>query len=434
MKRLRPRSIALVVAVLVALAVAWLFRPQAVVVEVARVTRGALEVAIEDEGQTRIHPRYVVAAPVGGRLFQLELDPGDRVEAGAVVAKLAPAPLDPRDRQQAEGRVSVARAGVREAEAYVAEVETALAQAASTLRRSRALFEAGQLAAEELDRATTEEERLGRALEGARQRAVAARFEVATARGALLDADSGATIAVRAPTRGTVLRLHEDSERVVPAGAPILEIGDPADLELVAEVLSTDAVAIHPGAAMSVEIGGGRRLAGRVREVEPAGFTKISPLGVEEQRVRVVGELDPGSPDSDTTGGVGAAGDESEVGDRFRIRARIVLWRGEDVLQAPSGAVFRAGEGWGAYRVEGGRARLTLVKVGHRGAEAVEILSGIEAGAAVVLYPGQRLRDGARVRPVGGAGPSGSSAVPGPAAGSRTPDDRTEPPSTRPEG
>lgn len=398
MKRLRPRSIIFVVAVLVALALAWLFRPQAVAVEVARVTRGALEVAIEDEGQTRIHPRYVVAAPVGGRLSQLELDPGDRVEAGTVVAKLAPTPLDPRDRQQAEGRLSSARAGVREAEAYVAEVETALTQARSTLRRSRALFDAGQLAAEELDRATTEEKRLTRVLEGARQRAVAARFEVATARGALLDADSGATIAVRAPTTGTVLRLYEDSERVVPAGAPLLEIGDPADLELVVEILSTDAVAIPPGAAMSVEIGGGRRLAGRVREVEPAGFTKTSPLGVEEQRVRVVGELEPGSRNF---GGVGAIGVRSEIGDRFRIRARIVLWRGEDVLQAPSGAVFRAGEGWGAYRVEGGRARLTLLELGHRGAEAVEVLSGIEAGDEVVLYPGAWVRDGSRVRPAG---------------------------------
>ena len=400
MKCLRPRSIIFVVAVLVALALAlaWLFRPPAVAVEVARVTRGALEVAIEDEGQTRIHPRYVVAAPVGGRLSQLELDPGDRVEAGTVVAKLAPTPLDPRDRQQAEGRLSSARAGVREAEAYVAEVETALTQARSTLRRSRALFDAGQLAAEELDRATTEEKRLTRVLEGARQRAVAARFEVATARGALLDADSGATIAVRAPTTGTVLRLYEDSERVVPAGAPLLEIGDPADLELVVEILSTDAVAIPPGAAMSVEIGGGRRLAGRVREVEPAGFTKTSPLGVEEQRVRVVGELEPGSRNF---GGVGAIGVRSEIGDRFRIRARIVLWRGEDVLQAPSGAVFRAGEGWGAYRVEGGRARLTLLELGHRGAEAVEVLSGIEAGDEVVLYPGAWVRDGSRVRPAG---------------------------------
>lgn len=404
MKRLRSRPVVIVAAALVALALAWLFRPSAVTVEVGRVTRGALEVTIEDEGQTRIHPRYVVAAPVGGRLFQLELDPGDRVEAGAVVAKLAPAPLDPRDRQQAEGRVSAARAVFRESEAYVAEVEAALAQARSTLQRSRALFEAGQLAAEDLDRAATEEKRFARALDGARERAIAARFEVATARSALLDADSGATITVRAPKTGTILRLQEDSERVVPAGAPILEIGDPADLELVAEVLSTDAVAVAPGAAMSVDIGGGRRLSGRVREVEPAGFTKVSPLGVEEQRVRVIGVLDPGAQTSGAGVVVGVTGDRSELGDRFRIRARIVLWRGADVVQAPAGAVFRAGEGWGVYRLEDGRAHLTLVVVGHRGADAVEILSGIAAGTEVVLYPGQRLRDGSRVRRVTGTG------------------------------
>ncbi len=184
----------------------------------------------------------------------------------------------------------------------------------------------------------------------------------------------------------------------MPAGTPILEIGDPANLELVAEVLSTDAVAILPGAAMSVDIGGGRRLTGRVREVEPAGFTKVSPLGVEEQRVRVIGKLDPGSPNAGTAGGGGGAG---EIGDRFRIRARIVLWRGEDVVQAPSGAVFRAAEGWGVFRVDGGRARLTRVDLGHRGADAVEILSGIEDGAELVLYPGARVQDGSKVRPVG---------------------------------
>ncbi len=391
MSRVRRRSIYFALAVVVALGFVWLLRPKAAVVELGRVTRGALEVAIEDEGQTRIHPRYLVAAPVAGRLAQLELDPGDPVAAGAVVAELAPAPLDPRDREQAKTRLSSVRAASREAEAYVAEAEAAVAQARSTLARYRALFDAGQLAAEELDRATTEEKRSTRALEGARERAVAARFEVATARGALLDADSGATILVRAPTAGRVLRLLEDSERVVPAGAPILEIGDPADLELVVEVLSTDAVAIPVGAAMSVEVGAGRRITGRVREIEPTGFTKVSPLGVEEQRVRVIGELDPAVESSDGPG---------ELGDRFRIRARIVLWRGEEVLQVPSGAVFRVGDGWAAYRLEGGRARLSPLRVGHRGTEAVEILSGLASGAEVLLYPGERIRDGTRVRAV----------------------------------
>lgn len=396
MKPPRRRSIVVFLGALVALALAWAFRPRAVEVEVGRVTRGPLEVAIEDEGQTRIHPRYVVAAPVAGRLDQLELDPGDPVAAGDVVARLAPAPLDARAREQAEGRLSSARAGAREAAAAVAEAEAAAAQARSTLVRYRALFDAGQLAAEDLDRAGTDEKRLTQALAGARERAAAARFEVATARGALLDAGSGATILVRAPTAGRVLRLLEDSERVVPAGAPILEIGDPAALELVVEVLSTDAVAIPVGAPMSVEVGGGRRLTGRVREVEPAGFTKVSPLGVEEQRVRVIGRLD-----APPTGEPAGAPGTGEIGDRFRIRARIVLWRGDKLLQAPSGAVFRVRDGWAAYRFEDGRARLTPLAIGHRGADAVEILSGLEAGARLVLYPGTRIRDGSRVRPVG---------------------------------
>lgn len=294
MNRFRRRLAYLLVAVSVVLGGVWLLRPEAAVVEIGRVVRGALEVTLDEEGQTRIHPRYVVAAPVAGRLAQLELDPGDSVAAGAVVAKLFPAPLDARARAEASGRVSSARAAERAAEADAAAAAAALAQARSTLERFRALFYAGQLAAADLDRAATEEKRLTRAAEGARERAIAARFEVATARSALLDADTGATILVRAPTAGRVLRLLEDSERVVPAGTPILELGNPANLEIVVEVLSTDAVGIAAGAAMTVDVGGGRRLAGQVREVEPAGFTKISPLGVEEQRVRVVGELDPG--------------------------------------------------------------------------------------------------------------------------------------------
>lgn len=396
MSRLRRRTIAVALIAVLAVAIAWLLRPKAAAVEIGRVTRGALEVAIEDEGQTRIHPRYVVAAPVAGHLGQLELDPGDVVVAGAVVARLAPAPLDPRSRAEASGRVSSALAAVRAAEAFIAEADAAAAQARSTLVRYRALADAGQLSAEELDRATTEEKRLTQALDGARERAVAARFEVATARGALLDADSGATILVRAPVGGEVLRLLEDSERVVPAGTPILELGNRADLELVVEVLSTDAVGIPVGAAMSVDAGIGHRIAGRVREIEPAGFTKVSPLGVEEQRVRVIGEPDPAGEQGE--GGIAG------VGDRFRIRARIVLWRGEAVLQAPSGAVFRSGEhdeSWAAYRLDSGRARLVPVEIGHRGADAVEILSGLEEGAPLLLYPGERIRDGSRVRPLG---------------------------------
>ncbi|MBP7589011.1 MAG: HlyD family efflux transporter periplasmic adaptor subunit [Thermoanaerobaculia bacterium] len=399
MSRLRRRTIAVALIAVLAVAIAWLLRPKAAAVEIGRVTRGALEVAIEDEGQTRIHPRYVVAAPVAGHLGQLELDPGDVVVAGAVVARLAPAPLDPRSRAEASGRVSSALAAVRAAEAFIAEADAAAAQARSTLVRYRALADAGQLSAEELDRATTEEKRLTQALDGARERAVAARFEVAIARGALLDADSGATILVRAPVGGEVLRLLEDSERVVPAGTPILELGNRADLELVVEVLSTDAVGIPVGAAMSVDAGIGHRIAGRVREIEPAGFTKVSPLGVEEQRVRVIGEPDPAGEQ----GEAGIAG----VGDRFRIRARIVLWRGEAVLQAPSGAVFRSGEhdeSWAAYRLDSGRARLVPVEIGHRGADAVEILSGLEEGAPLLLYPGERIRDGSRVRPLGPPG------------------------------
>jgi len=385
MPPLRRNAILVAIAVALATGVAWLLRPKPVVVEIGRVARGPLEVAIEEEGQTRIHPRYVIAAPVAGRLAQIDLDPGDLVRAGQAVARLAPAPLDPRQREQAEAQLSAARAVEREARARVAEAEAALELARSTLVRQRALFQAGQIAADALDRATSDELRAARAADAARGRAEAARFEVATARSALLDAGRGAVIDVLSPTTGIVLRLHEDSERVVGAGATILEIGDPADLEMVVEVLSTDAVSITAGAPMSVDVGGGRRLRGHVAEVEPAGFTRISPLGVEEQRVRVVAVLDEPA---------------NGVGDRYRIRGRIALWRDDDVLRAPPGAVFRSEDGWAAFRNVDGRARRTAVEVGHRGDDGVEILAGLESGDEVLLYPGESVVDGVRVRTI----------------------------------
>jgi len=370
-------------ALLTVLGGAWFLRPARVVVEVAPVVRAALAVTIEDEGQTRIHPRYVVAAPVAGRLAEIRLDPGDPVSAGQTVAHLAPAPLDARSRERAEAQVAASRAALRSAAALAAEAAAGHSQAASTLARYRDLAAAGQLSDEELERAITAERSAAQWLDAAGHRVEAARFEVESARTALLDAESGAVVPVRSPSEGVVLRLHEESERVVAAGTPLLEIGDLADLEIVVEVLSTDAVAVGPGAPMSVDVGGGREFPAHVDRVEPAGFTKISPLGIEEQRVGVIGHFDAPA---------------EGVGDRFRVRARIVLWQGEEVVQVPTGGVFRSGEGWGAYVVEEGRARRRDLRLGHRGSEAVEVLQGLAPGERVVLYPGREVADGVRVR------------------------------------
>jgi HlyD family secretion protein len=363
---------------------AWMLRAPAQPVDLAAVTRGTLEVVLEEEGKTRVHPRHLVASPVAGRLEPLTLDPGDAVAAGAVVARLWPLPLDARSREQAAARIDAARANQREAEARIAEALAAHQRALSSLARQRELAAAGQLSTDELERAGTEEASRRQGLEAARQRASAARFELAAARSALLDAESGAVVEVRAPAGGVVLRLHEESERVVGAGAPILEIGALANLEVAVEVLTGDAVAVREGAAMTVDLGDGVWRPARVDRIEPAAFTKISPLGVEEQRVLVLGRLLEPPP---------------SLGDRFRLRARIVLWRGEDLLLAPSGAVFRQAEGWGTYVVEGGRARLRTLEVGHRGRDAVEVLAGVTGGEQVILYPGAGIGDGVRVTP-----------------------------------
>lgn len=381
----RRTSITLAVMALLAAGV-WFLRPSPIPVDVAVVTRGALSVTLDQEGQTRIHPRYVVAAPVAGRLLEISLDEGDAVSCGAVVARLAPTPLDARSREQARARLAAAQAAQREAAAAVAEATAAFEQAGRSLARKEPLARAGVLAAEELDLARTEQRTREEARRGAEQRAEVARCEADAARSALLDAERGAVVMLRAPADGLVLRLFEESERTLAAGQPLLEIGDPTRLEVVAEVLTTDAVSIRPGMPMRIDAGGTVRWPGHVERIDPAAYTKISPLGVEEQRVEVVGKLDEAVSQLD-----------ARLGDRFRIRAEIVLWQGENVLQVPSGAVFRSGDGWSVYRVENGRARLQPVELGHRGAHEVEIASGLDENTPVVLYPPDRISDGARI-------------------------------------
>ncbi len=364
---------------------AWLLRPERVLVETAAVARGPLEVALDAEGETRIHPRFVIAAPVAGRLLAVDLHEGDAVAAGETVARLAVAPLDPRDRRQAEAQVTAARAAREEALARVAEAKAALAQSRLTRERSERLAAVGTLAAEALDQARTAERTLAELLDAARHRAEAAAGELAGARAGLLEGSAesaNSVVRLTAPIAGRVLRRFEESERVVAAGTPILEIGDPARLEAVVDVLSTDAVSLTPGTAMRLDVGGGKTLPARLRAVEPAAFTKISPLGVEEQRVRVIGDLLAPAP---------------EVGDRFRIVSSIVLWQGENVLQVPAGAVFRTGEAWSVFVVEQGRALRREIRAGHRNANAVEVLGGLKAGERVIVYPSDRVADGGRV-------------------------------------
>jgi HlyD family secretion protein len=324
-----------------------------------------------------------------GRLIRVEFHDGDEVKSGDVVARLEPAPLDPRARAEARARLEAARSREGEARDLARRAEAELAQAQRERQRSERLATDRFVSEEALERARTAETTTRAALDAARAGASAARSEVRVAEAALLAFADGAErpgrlMLLRSPVDGRVLRIHEKSERTVAAGTPLMAIGDPARFEIVADVLSTDAVRIRPGSAARLEEWGGEgSLRAKVRLVEPYAFTKVSALGIEEQRVNVV--LDP----VDSLG---------PLGDGYRVEARIVVWSGEKVLKAPSSALFRSGAGWAAFRVDRGRVRKVKVEIGERNPSEAQMLHGLAEGDTVVRYPTNELTDGARVR------------------------------------
>ncbi|HEV2132344.1 MAG TPA: efflux RND transporter periplasmic adaptor subunit, partial [Longimicrobiaceae bacterium] len=360
-------------------------RPAPLPVEVGRVIRGPLEVTVDAEGRTRVRDRYRIAAPTSGRLERIAVREGEVVELGAVIARLAPVPLDPQTATQARARLAGAQALEQEASTRVAQFREALDQARRSRVRARELTATGALSAEERERAEHQLASAEREYEAALSRARAAATEVDAARSALLALEpSGAVLTVRSPTAGRVLQVYEENERVVLAGTPLLEVGDPATLELVVDVLSRDAVKIRPGARLRVEGWGEEEvLQGWVRSVEPSAFTRVSVLGVEEQRVHVIADL---------------AGAPATLGDGFQAEVRIVVWEDASVLSAPVSALFRSGEDWAVYVVEGERARLRPVRIGRRGAAHVEVLEGLQEGDPIILFPSDRIHDGVRVR------------------------------------
>ncbi len=392
----RARLALLLTLLAIAGGLVWGFMPRPVAVEIAEVRRGPLTVTVEEEGKTRVRDRYVIHAPMSGHVRRIELEVGDPVRRGQVLTVLEPGradALDARSRSQAEAQARAAAAALAAAreDARAAEAEAALAR--QDLARTEALGEAGFLSRAALDQARTRVNRADAALEAARYAVEVARHQLETtravlARTATLQAGGPAELMeVRAPVAGRVLKRVRESEGAVAAGEPLLEIGNPEALEVAVEVLSTQAVRIQPNARVHLERWGGPPLEGRVRLVEPAGFTKVSALGVEEQRVRVIVDITAPREAWQT------------LGDAYRVDARFVLWEAADVLQIPTSSLFRHNDGWAVFVVEAQRAKLRSVQPGERAGLVTQVLAGLEAGERVVAHPDDRIRDGVRVRP-----------------------------------
>jgi len=390
----RRRVVLALVAVLVAWGLFQGFRPQPVEVDLGTARRAPLRVSVEQEGRTRVVDRYVVTAPVNGYARRVRLEVGDAVERRATLVELEPLRaevLDPRRRAEAEAHIAAAGAGVSAAEqrANAAASNANLAQ--KELERVRALRRAGHVSAAAEDRAASEAERSAAELRSAQFAVATARHELEAARTALRYAASGGSsepVAVRAPVAGRVLKIPHKSEGMVAAGQPLIEIGDPRALEVEVDVLSADAVRIHPGTRVAFERWGGEgALEGAVRVIEPAGFTKVSALGVEEQRVWVIVAFT--SPPALW----------QRLGDGYRVEASFILWEAKDVLQIPASALFRDGSGWAAFAVEQGKAVKRRVDVGQRNGLSAQVISGISAGEQVIAHPGDEVREGRGVAP-----------------------------------
>lgn len=377
-------AVALVALALLAFSI---LRTPAVAVETGEVTRGSLIVTVDSPGRTRVVDRYTITAPVSGSIERIDLREGDRVEQKQQVAAIRAGALDPRSSAEARSVTSGAESTAAAAAASVAEAEAELRLANSEAQRVEALAYEGVVSQQALDSARTRREIASRNVAAARQRAAAARAEVARSREAAgLGSSSSATVAVIAPSSGEILRIPDRSARPVAAGETLMEIGDARRIEVVADFLSEDAVRIRAGnPAILRDWGGGEPLRGSVRLVEPSGFTKISALGIEEQRVNVIIEIaDP--PDA--------------LGDGYRVDAAVVVWQEENALRVPISALGRVGEQWSVIAVEDGTARPRIVRIGERNSEYAQVLEGLDEGATVILHPSAEIEDGTAVRSI----------------------------------
>lgn len=388
-KRLRGLIATLAVVLIVGAMIVFALIPSPLTVEVGRVSRGPLQVTIDQEGETRVHDRFVLSSPVIGRLIRIDLDDGDPIRKGQIVARIDPVPLNQREREEVYARVEAAAAALRLATAREAHAREDREQAGRDRERAERLAKEGVISVQALEQARNADVTADDELSAARYGVQVAASEEKVARAGLVSVDTAPgkprpLIELRSPISGRVLRVVEKSERVVPVGTPILILGEPGQIEVVTDVLSTDAVKIRPGAPVLLDgWGGDHPLRARVRLVEPYGFTKVSALGVEEQRVNVISDfVDPPGP----------------LGDGYRVETHILTWSSENALKMPLSAVFRRGQGWSAFVIAAGRAMMKTVEIGHRNESEVEILGGMAEGEQVILHPPNQLTDGMRVR------------------------------------
>ncbi len=356
-------------------------------VETAVVSKGDISVTVDEEGRTRLKDLYVVAAPVPGRIDRITLIEGHRVLKGDLLARIYPAPSDPRLRGVSRGQLQAAEARQADAAVQVEKARTVSEQAERELKRAQNLLSGGAISEEAVEQARLAAASAGRDLEASQAAFRAAQADVAAARAALIGANpastGGAVVEVRAPSAGRVLRVFQQSSRVAEAGTPLIELGDAAVLEAMIDVLSEDAVRIQPGNPVTIDQwGGDTPLKGVVRLVEPQAFTKVSALGVEEQRVHVLADLiDP----------------PSSLGVGYRLEAHIVVWSAEEVLRVPVSALFQREGGFAAFAVRDGKAELRAVRIGHQSTEIAEVLEGLTEQDQVILYPSALIDDGVRV-------------------------------------
>ncbi|MCX6178724.1 MAG: efflux RND transporter periplasmic adaptor subunit [Chlorobiales bacterium] len=368
----------------VALILFFVFKPSALPVDSGDVQRGPLEITLDAEGVTRVNDRFIIAAPVTGKLVRTKFEEGDSVRKGMMVAAILPPELNTREYREASAKAASARAVYDEAIARERRAMLNFAQAERHSGRYRRLYSEGAVSKEVFEVADNETGVLKKEVEAARSGVKGAQFNFEALQAMVDGKISGKPVSVVSPVDGRILKIHEKSERVINAGSPIVDIGDPSAIEIVLDVLSSDAVRVQPGNRVVIrDWGGEKELQGAVKTIDPAAFTKISALGIEEKRVNIIAVLKEYEP---------------LLGDNFRIQAKIVLREAAHVLQVPVSSLFRGKDEWHLFVIENGKAVERKVKLGMRGTFQAEVLAGVKEGEKVVVHPTNVLTNGMRVK------------------------------------